>query len=118
MNDPIDPAVYEARILLDRLVRAEWAVSDAFEGQGCFGHSDALTIAEADWADALTDAVTFLGIERPQSVFADQEIPMSKENRTIVERNMAEWIGAHKARLGLINCPSCGRVTKEDRIAS
>jgi hypothetical protein len=106
----------DARTLLERMVRAEWALSDTFEANGLVGHSEVQAVADKEWGDAVDAAVAFLGIERPQSLFAELDIPMSKENREIAEHNMRTMAGDLMVRGGFCHCPTCGQVAKQSRV--
>lgn len=106
----------DAREILERLVRAEWAISDACDASGLLGHSEAEKIAEVQWADALSDACALLGITRPASVFADRDIPMSAENREKVKQNLDGWLVDQMERTGTARCPTCAALVRKTDI--
>lgn len=106
----------DARTHLERLIRAEWQLDDTFEAHGLTGQSEVQATADKEWGEAVKAAAAFLGIERPASVFAELDIPMSKENRAIVERNMQATANGIMERGGFCHCPTCGQVATKSKI--
>lgn len=98
------------------MVRAEWGLSDTFDADGLTGHSEIQSVADKEWGEAVDAAVAFLGIERPVSLFAELELPMSKENRAIAERNMQTMADEIMLGGGFCHCPACGSVAKTSNL--
>jgi len=97
----------EAHDLLERMVRAEWAMSQAFDADGLYGHKEAQAIADREWSASVAAAVAFLDISRPLNPFAKQDVPMSAENREKVKRNTDEWLADQMKKSGTAYCPTC-----------
>jgi hypothetical protein len=112
----MDKTMTAALELLERLIRAEWMISDAhsFLPANEKERQDAEEIADKAWGNALADAIAFFDLKRPPNQFGreEHEPALTPEQSRIVGRNLAEMM--HDG--GLVRCPTCRHVVEKKDI--